>query len=124
MDRHVHASKAVETALALLAATETLNQANTDHPLTIHLGLNSGMALVGATRLEGMRGTRWTFTASGPVTNLAARLAGVAQAGQIIVGPETVRRLGDGYRLASLGHKHLKNIAGPMEIYQVLGLAA
>ena len=123
VDRHLHAIKAMDTALAFLTAAEMLNQENNGHPLAIHMGLNSGPALVGATRFEGLRGTRWTFTASGPVTNLAARLAGVAQAGQIIVGPETVRRLGDRYRLASLGHEHLKNIAEPIEIYQVLGRA-
>ena len=122
-DRHIHASKAVDTALALLAATEALNQANTDYPLAIHLGLNSGIALVGATRLEGLRGTHWTFTASGPVTNLAARLAGVAQAGQIVVGPETVRRLNDRYHVVSLGRERLKNIAEAIEVYQVVGRA-
>jgi DNA-binding response OmpR family regulator len=123
VDQHLHAIKAMDTALALLTAAETLNQENSEHPLAIHMGLNSGTALVGATRFEGLRGTRWTFTASGPVTNLAARLAGVAQAGQIIVGPETVRRLGDRYRLTSLGREHLKNIAEMVEIYQVLGRA-
>ncbi len=123
MDRYAHAIKAIDTALSLLTVTETLNHANREHPIAIHIGLNSGVAFVGATRLEGMHGTRWTFTASGPVTNLAARLAGVAQAGQILVGPETVRRLGDRYCLASLGREHLKNIAEPIEIYQVLGRA-
>jgi adenylate cyclase len=123
MDRYVHAYKAAETALALLRLTEVLNQENHDHPLTIHLGLNSGIALVGATRFEGMRGIRWTFTASGPVTNLAARLAGVAQAGQVLVGPETVRRLDDRYHVVSLGRERLKNIVEPIEIYQVLGRA-
>jgi adenylate cyclase len=69
MDRQVHASKAVDTALALLTATEALNQDNSEQPLAIHMGLNSGIAFVGATRFEGLRGTRWTFTASGSVTN-------------------------------------------------------
>lgn len=123
VDSHPHAVRAMDTALALLTAAETLNQENREHPLAIHMGLNSGTALVGATRFEGLRGTRWTFTASGPVTNLAARLAGVAQAGQILAGPETVRRLGDRYRLTSLGRKHLKNITEAVEIYQVLDRA-
>lgn len=123
VDRHLHAIKAVDTALTLLTAAEMLNQENSTYPLAIHMGLNSGTALVGATRFEGLRGIRWTFTASGPVTNLAARLAGVAQAGQIIVGPETVHRLGDRYQIVSLGHEHLKNIAEAVEIYRVLGRA-
>src|SRR5919197_1887607 len=116
-DVHVHATTAVDTALALLAATETLNRENGAQPLAIHMGLNSGLALVGSTRFEGLHGTRWTFTASGPVTNLAARLAGIAGAGQILVGPETIRRLGDRYRLQRLGRERLKNIAEAVDIH-------
>lgn len=123
-DRQVHAIKAVETALTLLATTEVLNQANSEHPLAIHMGLNSGVALVGSTRFEGLRGTRWTFTANGHVINLAARLAGIAEAGQILVGPETVRRLGNHYHLDRLGPKHLKNIAEAIEIHRVLSRSA
>lgn len=87
------------------------------------MGLNSGLALVGSTRLDGMRGTRWTFTASGPVTNLAARLAATAGVGQLLVGPETVRRLGDGFRLERLGRACLKNLDEAVEICRVLGPA-
>lgn len=122
-DRHVHAIKAVDTALALLSATEMLNQESSECPLAIHMGLNSGIALVGVTRFEGLRGIRWTFTASGPVTNLAARLAGVAEAGQILVGPETAQRLGNHYRLEKLGHTRLKNVAETIGIHRVLGLS-
>ncbi len=123
-DPQKHATKAVDTALALLAATETLNQENREHPLAIHLGLNCGVALVGSTRFEGIRGTRWTFTANGPVSNLAARLADVSDAGQLVVGPETVRRLGNRYHLEKIGCKRLKNIAQPVDIYRVLGPSA
>jgi DNA-binding response OmpR family regulator len=123
VDVRLHASTAVDTALALLGATAALNQENSAQPLTIHMGLNSGLALVGSTRFDGLRGTRWTFTASGSVTNMAARLAGTAEAGQILIGPETARRLEDRYRLARLGHEHLKNIAEAVDIYRVLGPA-
>jgi class 3 adenylate cyclase len=116
-----HAITAVDTALALLDATEALNRDNSGQPLTIHMGLNSGLALVGSTRFEGRRGTRWTFTASGPVTNLAARLASTAEAGQLLVGPETTQRLGERYRLARLGRERLKNLAEAVDIYRVLG---
>jgi class 3 adenylate cyclase len=61
------------------------------------------------------------ITAIGPVTNLAARLAATAEAGQILVGPETVRRLGDGYRVERLGHACLKNLDKTGEISRLLG---
>jgi len=120
-DVQQHAIKAGDTALALLAATDALNRENHEHPLSIHMGINSGLALVGSTCFEGLHGTRWTFTASGPMTNLAARLAAAAGAGQILVGPETVRRLGDCYRLERLGRERLKNITEAIEIYRLLG---
>ena len=122
-DARAHSAKAADTALALLAATEALNRQNAEHPLAVHMGINSGTALVGSTRFEGLRGTRWTFTASGPVTNLAARLAGAAAPGQILVGPETVRRLGDRFTLERLGREGLKNIAEPIEVCRILSSA-
>jgi DNA-binding response OmpR family regulator len=123
-DGSMHAIKAVDTALALLAATDTLNRDNHQQPLSIHMGVNSGMALVGSTRFEGLRGTRWTFTASGPVTNLAARLASIAEAGQLLAGPETVRRLGNRYRLDRLGRERLKNIGEGIDLHCVRGPSA
>ena len=118
-----HAAVAVETAFRLLAETDQLNRRNEDQPLAVHMGLNSGQALVGSTRIEGRQGARWTFTASGPVTNLAARLAGLAEAGQIAVGPETAGRLGAAYRLESCGPRSLKNMDEAVEAYLVLGPA-
>jgi DNA-binding response OmpR family regulator len=120
-DAGAHTVTAVETALALLAATEMLNQSNGPQPLAIHMGLNSGLALVGSTRFEGVRGTRWTFTASGPVTNLAARLAAIASAGQLLAGPETIRRLGNRYHVQRLDRVPLKNLDEVVDIYHVLG---
>ena len=116
-----HARSAADTALALLAATQTLNTDNAMQPLTVHMGLNSGIALVGSTRFEGVRGARWTFTASGTVTNLVSRLADIAKAGEILVGPETARRLGEHYQMQRLGWEQLKNIAIPIEIYCLCG---
>jgi DNA-binding response OmpR family regulator len=116
-----HAITAAATALALLAATTTLNAENAAYPITVHMGVNSGTALVGSTRFEGLRGTRWTFTASGPVTNLAARLAGVARPGEILVGAETARHLEDRYTLQRLGQEQLKNLDAPVEVYSLEG---
>jgi adenylate cyclase len=123
LDEERHAVQAVDTALSLLAATETLNRESDNRPLAIHMGLASGTALVGSARFEGQRGTRWIYTASGPVINLAARLASVAGAGEVVVGSEIVHRAGQRYRLESLGLVQLRNIAEAVEIYRVLGLS-
>ena len=118
-DPQHHAITAVETALALGTTTATLNTASSTPALTMHMGLNSGTALVGSTRFEGQRSTRCTFTASGPVTNLAARLAGMATAGQILLGPETARRVAPHYRLQRLGHTPLHNFAEAVDVWEI-----
>ena len=120
-DRLKHPVSAIDTALSLLAATERLNQETEQSPLAIHMGLSSGTALVGSARLEGQRGTRWIYTASGPAINLAARLASIAAAGQIMVGPEMVGRLGQRYLFEHLGRRALRNINEPVDICRVLG---
>jgi DNA-binding response OmpR family regulator len=120
-DPVAHTLRAVNAALMLLALTEALNQKELDNPLAIHIGINSGPALVGSTRFEGRRGTRWTFTASGMVTTLAARLAGTAGDGEILAGPETVRRLGGRYRLERVGRERLKNLTELIEVHRIIG---
>jgi len=119
-DPTAHGVRAVNAGLMLLALTEALNQKELDNPLAIHIGINSGPALVGSTRFEGRRGTRWTFTASGMVTTLAARLAGAAGDGEILAGPETVRRLGGRYRLERVGNERLKNITEAIEVHRII----
>jgi len=116
-----HATHAVDAALMLLALTEALNHTEVETPLAIHIGINSGGAYVGSTRFEGRRGTRWAYTASGLVTSVAARLANLARDGQIVAGPETVRRLGDRYHLEPVGAVRLKNITEPIEAQRVFG---
>jgi DNA-binding response OmpR family regulator len=118
-DPVAHTVRAVNAALMLLALTEALNQKEGE-PLAIHIGINSGPALVGSTRFEGRRGTRWTFTASGMVTTLAARLAAAAGEGEILAGPETVRRLGGRYRLERVGRERLKNLSEVIEVHRIV----
>ena len=48
------------------------------------------------TKIEGSAGTRWTYTASGMTTNLAARLAAQAGDGEIVISEATRTRLGCG----------------------------
>jgi len=83
------------------------------------MGLNSGQAMVGSTRFEGRRGLLWTFTASGPITNFAARLGAAAVAGSILIGPDTAARINDGFVLESLGPQAFKNLEA-VEVYRLI----
>jgi DNA-binding response OmpR family regulator len=116
-DPREHARKAARAALKILEVTHRLNREHPDAgtPMAVHMGLNSGRAGVGSTRLEGALGSRWTFTASGPVTNLAARLADAAIPGTILVGPETARRTGGEFTLEQIDIGELKNLAEKVE---------
>ena len=62
-----HARAAVDAARAIhrRAAEIGAELADRFDPLTMHVGVNTGPALLGATKIEGRAGTRWTYTASG-----------------------------------------------------------
>ena len=89
-------------------------------PLKVNMGIHCGMALVGMTRFKGSIGTRMTYTASGNVTNLAARIAGLSKGGDILIGEET-RMLIDGlWPVFDKGTAALKGIEKPVRIYSLL----
>ncbi|MGE5819874.1 MAG: adenylate/guanylate cyclase domain-containing protein [Deltaproteobacteria bacterium] len=117
-----HALNATRSAFAIQHQVEELNEefAGVFQPVFLHIGINSGPALVGATKLSSSAGARWTFTASGPVTNLAARIAGQAAEGEILVTTSTAERIKAYFVLESLGERSLKNVAGPVQVYRVI----
>jgi class 3 adenylate cyclase len=117
-----HAQNAAGAAFQLLGKVEALNQEFTGiyPPVAIHVGINSGPALVGATKLDAAGGGRWTFTATGPTTNLAARIAGLTRGGEVKVGPETAARIKGHYVLEDTGEHQLKNVAQPVRVYRLV----
>jgi class 3 adenylate cyclase len=118
-----HSRMAAETALSLMEITTRLNGIGRGPPVDIHIGISSGRAAVGSTRFEGLRGVRWVYTAEGFVTNLGARLADLAQAGQILLCPESARRLAGTYSIQSMGQRRLRSIAEMLEICRLERLA-
>jgi len=86
-------------------------------PVYVNMGLNSGMASVGMTRFQETTGTRMTFTASGPVTNLAARIAAAAIDGDILVGFETASRIEKEMIIYDRGPKSFKNVKEPVHVF-------
>jgi class 3 adenylate cyclase len=122
-DPREHAINAVKAALEILQKTEELNEQlhGIFEPISVHMGINSGIALIGPTKYEGASGVRWTYTALGPVINLCARIAGVAEGGMICIGPETARRVEGQFVCNEIGKKQLKNIKNEVMIYRVVG---
>jgi class 3 adenylate cyclase len=89
-------------------------------PIDVNMGINSGVASVGMSRFHGAAGTRMTFTATGPVTNLAARIAAAAKDGDILVGPETAERIKKEITLHDRGRKSFKNVKGKVRVYSLI----
>jgi adenylate cyclase len=121
-DPNEHAMSATKAALEILQKTQELNEQlkGIFDPISVHIGINSGIALIGPTKYEGASGVRWTYTALGPAVNLAARIAGVAEGGMICIGPETARRIEGQFTTEEIGKRQLKNVKGEVMIYQVL----
>jgi DNA-binding response OmpR family regulator len=121
-DRERHAHCAVSTAIAIYYKTLKVNSELRGRfkPTVVNMGINSGKVFLGATRFEGMSVARWTFTASGLTTVLAARIAGLAMDGKILLGPETVNRLQNDFLIQPFGEHRLKNISKPVPVYQLV----
>jgi class 3 adenylate cyclase len=119
-----HARAAVKCALGIVRRTHEINAKLADapegaEPIAVHLGVNSGLATVGATKIEGVAGTRWVYTASGSVTNVAARLAALGDGDAIMIGPVSRSRLDDGFDLEDLGDQPLRNVEHPVRVYRL-----
>ena len=89
-------------------------------PISVNMGIHSGIALLGLTRFKGTAGTRMTYTASGPVTNLAARLADRAEGGDILIAEEAKHLIDGIWPTYPLGPVKLKGIEEPVQVYSLV----
>ena len=121
-DARTNAINAVKTAFDIYDITRELNEKIADglETIRINTGINSGTALVGSTQFKGALGIRMTYTASGPVTNLAARLGAYAHGGEILIGEETKELIKGIWPVYGRGQARLKRIEQPVKIYSVL----
>jgi class 3 adenylate cyclase len=120
-DKKTNALEAVRTALKIREEAARIKSEfkELSEPLTINMGINSGSALVGAARFESYTGSRWTYTARGVVTNVAARIGAQATRGKIFLSEATAERVKDHFALTPLGKYNLKNISREIEIFQI-----
>ncbi len=113
---------ALAAARRIQARTAELNarRRRRHDPITVNIGLNAGPALTGFMRLRGRSGERWVYAATGPVTNVAARLAALATNGRAFTTQATADLLGCDCR--PIGPRPLKNVTGPVEVVEVLSV--
>jgi class 3 adenylate cyclase len=120
-NKMTNALEAVRTALKIKdeAAHIKSEFKSLSAPLIINMGINSGPALVGAAKFDSYTGSRWTYTARGSVTNVAARIGAQASDGKILLSKTTADRVKAHFSLNSLGRFRLKNVTEEIEIFQV-----
>lgn len=120
-DEKTNALEAVRTAVTIKEKASQINQEDEtlSEPLLINMGICSGHALVGATKLDSYTGSRWTYSSHGVPTNLAARICGQARGGAVLVSKETACRVQEHFNARSLGKFSLKNVSEEVEIFAV-----
>ena len=113
-----HAYHGVLAALEFRRLLDAYN-ASRDHPdgveLTIRMGLNTGIVVVGAIGDN----LRMDYTAVGDTTNVAARLQSVARSGQIVLSDATYRLVSDYCTTHDLGTFSLKGKDTPVHAWDL-----
>ena len=88
------------------------------YELNFGVGIAQGYATIGAIGFEG----RWDYGAIGTVTNLAARLCGEAQGGQVLVSSKVAAAVESLIDAEEVGPLTLKGFLKPVPAFNVLGL--
>jgi class 3 adenylate cyclase/tetratricopeptide (TPR) repeat protein len=113
-----HAPRACHAALAIQSAIRDYGEKikrDIGVDFSMRMGLNSGPVIVGAIGDD----LRMDYTAIGDTTNLAARLEGLANPGNIVVSRDSYRLIRDFFELESLGKVEIK---GKEEFQEIYGL--
>jgi len=113
-----HAVQAIRMALAMREREVELSEKweMFGHDLRFGIGIAHGYATIGRIGFEG----RWDYTAIGSVVNLAARLCGMAKAGQILVPRRLLAVVAGLVEAEPVGEFKLKGFHRPLPAYNVL----
>jgi adenylate cyclase len=114
-DQPDHAQRAVEAALGMQRAAELAREGRPDWP-RFRAGVNTGTAVVGNVGTAEQR----SFAAIGDTVNVAARLQGLAEPGEVVVSAVTSSALSEGHELRGLGPRDLKGKDQPVDAYVVV----
>ncbi|MBT3176383.1 MAG: GAF domain-containing protein [Desulfobacula sp.] len=121
-DAKTNAINAVKAAFEIVDQNRAFNLSLDPEigAIDVNIGINSGSALVGMSRFKGLLHTRMTFTATGRVTNIAARLSDHAKLGDILIGEETQKMVAGLWPVYPLGPVSLKGVKDPVLVFSLL----
>ena len=113
-----HACQALKMAIEIRNKVEYL-QANWEkkgYELALGIGVATGEASLGTIGFEG----RLDYAALGVVTNLSARICGIAKGGQILLSQKTYDVVKDDFETTPYETINLKGFSKPQRVYQIV----
>jgi len=114
-DDPVRAIKAAREIHDLVKAISPEFEEKIGRPLTMHTGINTGLVVTGEVDME-----KGTHGVAGDTINVAARLSSLAEADQIIVGPDTHHQAEGYFAFEALEPTKVKGKEGLVRIHKVL----
>ena len=114
------AERALRMAVAMRERVNEMSVVWRKHgyDLSLGIGIAQGYATIGAIGFEG----RLDYGTVGAVTNLAARLCGEAQGGQILTNQKTLSEFEHLVEVEKIGELHLKGFARPISTFNITAL--
>lgn len=105
---------ALRAALEMAALLDDFN-ATRGTDLGLHFGINTGTVVAGGLGIAGRQG----YSVMGDGVNVASRLEGISQRGEIIVGPDTYRLTAPLFEFDALPPIKLKGKTRPVTAYRL-----
>ena len=117
-----HPLRAVRAGLAMQAALARWQEESygLSYAAEFGIGINTGAAVVGYLGFE----QRLDYTAIGEAINIAARLSGMAQGSEILLGPQTYQAVHSSIHTEMVGPLRLKGKIAPITTYRALASLA
>ncbi len=114
-DDPVRAIRAAREIHELVDAMNPKYEAKVGAPLSMHSGINTGLAVTADVNPE-----TGTHSVTGDVINIAARLSDLAKAHEILVGPDSYYQTEGHFTFKSLEPVQVKGRGEPISVYKVL----
>ncbi len=107
-----HARHAAKAGLAMTIACSKLGVLRSNgEAISFRVGLNRGEAIVGNIGAA----ERQEYTVIGDTVNVASRMGGLGEGGEVIMSEATFAQLGDGFVFESIGTREIKGVSQPMQ---------
>jgi class 3 adenylate cyclase len=114
-DDPVRAIRAAREIHKLVESLSPEYEEKVGSPLSMHTGINTGLVVTGELSME-----KGTHGVAGEAVNVAARLSSLAEANEIIVGPDTFHQAEGYFSFEVLEPTQVKGKAEPVRIHKVI----